>query len=103
MFLRLEITGDLRGFNRILEIFIGVVAIFIGVVATTPIKMATTPIKISKILLKPLKSPVISKRKNIAQELKKVFHICKNRLIEIPFHSEQVFNLVASTQIHCYP
>ena len=57
MFLRLEITGNLRGFNRILEIFIGVVA--------------TTPIKISKILLKPLKFPVISKRKNIAQQLKK--------------------------------
>lgn len=46
---------------------------------------------------------MISKRRHAFDTLKKVFHIHQNRLTEIPFHSEQVFNLVASTQIHCYP
>ena len=50
------------------------------------------PIKISKI-------PMISKLKPKIGGTKKIFHIRQISLIEILFHSVQVFNVVASTEI----
>ena len=50
------------------------------------------PIKISKI-------PMISKLKSAFGGTKKIFHIRQISLIEIPFLSVQVFNVVASTEI----
>ena len=50
------------------------------------------PIIISKI-------PMISKLKPKFGGTKKKFHIHQISLIEIPFHWEQVFNVVASTEI----
>ena len=50
------------------------------------------PIIISKI-------PMISKLKPKFGGTKKIFHISQISLIEILFHSVQVFNVVASTEI----
>ena len=54
---------------------------------------------ITKNLIKISKIPMISKLKSAFGGTKKIFHIRQISLIEIPFLSVQVFNVVASTEI----